>query len=442
LTARPAHVRATTMQDHPVLGQVALGYSPMIDRQRSVVATRLTVFPEQPEGVDSAALLALLADLWPPPQGPSTAPLKLTLRPLDAGRSTPAGAAAPGNPQAPVALNQAGEQLLTAAMAAQPGPQLMLEVPAFMAGDPAHAPALRRLHAAGSVLLIKGRPLAPLAADVLPCFSHAIVDDAHDRRGTAGEAANPLRHISTIQAGVRDEAAVAGAFQRGAVAVLGWPFGDEPVLATTSRGKAALDVQVVMELMDGVEHERPVNQLEATLKRDPTLAFRLMRYLNSAAFGLRVEITSFHHALMLLGYQRLKRWLALLLASSAKGQNAGSTLFAAVRRGLIMEELAKQQDANDSEARGEMFICGVFSLLDRLLQQPMGELVRTLPVPERVQQALAGEGGPYLGHLDLVRAIEQESLFDLREARERLMLGPREVNRALLAALSTARQLD
>jgi EAL and modified HD-GYP domain-containing signal transduction protein len=72
----------------------------------------------------------------------------------------------------------------------------------------------------------------------------------------------------------------------------------------------------------------------------------------------------------------------------------------------------------------------------------MGELVRTLPVPERVQQALAGEGGPYLGHLDLVRAIEQESLFDLREARERLMLGPREVNRALLAALSTARQLD
>ena len=77
------------------------------------------------------------------------------------------------------------------------------------------------------------------------------------------------------------------------------------------------------------------------LKRDPTLAFRLMRYLNSPAFGLSVEINSFGHALMLLGYQRLKRWLALLLASASTDVNMKPVMYAAVRRGLLMEELVR-----------------------------------------------------------------------------------------------------
>jgi EAL and modified HD-GYP domain-containing signal transduction protein len=165
-----------------------------------------------------------------------------------------------------------------------------------------------------------------------------------------------------------------------------------------------------------------------------------MRYLNSPAFGLSVEINSFGHALMMLGYQRLKRWLALLLASSAKGANAKPVMYAAVRRGLLMEELGREQ--GDAEMRGEMFICGVFSLLDRLLQQPFGDLLPNMPVPERVQQALRGEGGPYLPYLNLVCAIEQESLFDIREQAEGLMLGMATVNRAVLVALRSARQLD
>ena len=195
-----------------------------------------------------------------------------------------------------------------------------------------------------------------------------------------------------------------------------------------------------MELLNGIEREEPVARLEAILKRDPTVAFRLLRYLNSPAFGLSAEISSFGHAIMMLGYGRLKRWLALLLASSSKGANARPLMHAAVRRGMIMEELVRAN--GDAEMRGEMFICGVFSLLDRLLQQPFSELLGSVPVPERVQQTLRGEGGLYEPYLDLVRAMEQESVVEIREATERLMLSAAEVNRALLAALLAARQLD
>jgi EAL and modified HD-GYP domain-containing signal transduction protein len=356
------------------------------------------------------------------------------VRPLD---PLVAGARAAGA-QRPVALNIAGESLLQAVLAARPGGQFMIEMPAFMAADPAHAAALQSLHAGGSVLLIKGRPVKPLEPAVLACFSHSLVDAGEDRRQESPPAAG-VRAVTTVQAGVRTGADIERAFQRGAVAVLGWGF-DDPIASGPGKQAVAPDVKVVLDLINGVEREEPVARLEALLKREPTIAFRLMRYLNSPAFGLSVEINSFGHALMLLGHQRLKRWLALLLASSSKDPSARVTMHAAVRRGLFMEELARSH--NDPEMSGEMFICGVFSLLDRLLRQPVAELLAGVPVPERVRLALADEGGPYLPYLQLVQAVEQEAVFDIREAAERLLLQPAEINRALLAALTSARQLD
>lgn len=421
------------MQTHPVLGHVALGYCPMIDRQRAVVATRLTVFPERPDAApDAAALLAVLDEIWPRPGADDG--LELTFRPLDPAAVTARSA----DTRPPAALNVAGEAALRAVMAARPGPQLMLEIPAFMAAEPANAEPIRALRESGSVLLIKGRPLRPLAPEVLTCFSHSIVDVADERRGF--EPAPPgLRNVTTVQAGVRTSAELENAFQRGAVAVLGWTF-DDAAPRPTGRATVPPDVKVVLDLINGVEREEPVGRLEAILKRDPTLGYRLLRYLNSPAFGLRVEITSFGHALMLLGHQRLKRWLALLLASASKAPNARPCMYAAVRRGLLMEELGRSQ--NDAEMQGEMFLCGVFSLLDRLLAQPFSELLATVPVPERVRLALAGEGGPYQPYLELVRAVENQAVFDIRECAERLLLGPAEVNRALIATLRSARQID
>lgn len=415
------------MQEHPVLGQVVLGYSPLVNRQRGVVATRLTVFPARPALVpDMPALMRLVSGVWPQDAGATAAAAPV------------AADAVPGGVRRPVALNIAGEALLTAALQGPLPPQLMLEVPAFMAGDPAHSAAISALHAAGATLLIKGRPLAPLSSNMLSCFAHCIVEAGDDRR--SGAAADPgARQISTIQAGASTPADVEAAWARGAVATYGWPFAAVPLRAA-GRDAVPTDVGLVVELMNGVDRELPVARLEGILKRDPTLAFKLLRYLNSPGFGLSVEVTSFGHALMLLGPQRLKRWLALLLASSSKDPNARPMMFAAVRRGLFLETLVG--DSADAGMRGEVFICGVFSLLDRLLQQPMASLLQSVPMPDRVNEALCGRGGPYAPYLALACAIEQEAVLDIRESTEALFMGPAEVNRALLASLGAARLLD
>jgi EAL and modified HD-GYP domain-containing signal transduction protein len=420
------------MQDLPVLGQVALGYSPMIDRERNVIATRLTIFPERPDAApDPAALLAALDAVWPPTEGSTDN--ALSARPLN-----PSSARGAAKSQPLVSLNVAGEALLQAVMDIGPGRHRMLEVPAFMACDPAQLPLLKRLHAQGAVMLIKGRPLAPLTADVLSCFAHSIVEFADDRRTNAAPPPG-VRVVSSVYSGARTVEEAATCFERGAVALLGWQF-DDPVPAGGGRHAVAPDLKVVFDLINGVDQEMPVAQLEAILKRDPALGFKLMRYLNSPAFGMSVEINSFGHAVMLLGYQRLKRWLVLLLSSAAKGPGAKPLMHASVRRGLFLEELVRSQ--RDSELSGEMFVCGVFSLLDKLLRQPFEQLLDSVPVPDRVQQALRGDGGPYLAYLDLVRAVENELVFDIRECAERLFLRPQDVNAALLRALHTARQLD
>jgi len=334
-------------------------------------------------------------------------------------------------------LNPTSEALLDALLAVEVPPHLLTEVPAFLVADPARAEVLAKLHTAGRALAISGRPVAELPRELLPCFRHAIVDLQEERRTSAPGPQTPPRTITTINSGIRTADALEAAFTRGAVGVLGWPMDDEikPLL----RGTIAPDLRGIVELMNRVDREEPAERMEHVLTADPTLAFRLLRYINSAAFGLRVEVTSFKHALMLLGYQRLKRWLALLLASGTKDVTLRPVMHVAARRGLVMEEFARS--AGDEEMRSEMFICGVFSLLDHLMRQPFSELMKNVPVPERVQQSLLGDG-PYTPHLALVHAIEESSSPDIREAAERVMLAPSELNRALLAALSVARQFD
>ena len=68
-------------------------------------------------------------------------------------------------------------------------------------------------------------------------------------------------------------------------------------------------------------------------------------------------------------------------------------------------------------------------------------MLKSIPVPQDVHQALASGSGRYLPYLELARAVEQASLFDIRAHAETLMLSAAEVNRALLRALLAARQL-
>ena len=395
------------MSEHPILGHVALGYAPVIDAQRMVTATRLSILPLRPDvPLDGAALLAALQ----PAFGEPPKPLQLNL------------------------LSEAGLQGLAAQ--ALP-PQAQLEWPAFMGTSPEAAEAIQAARKNGTGLLLKGLSATPLAPELRAAFGRVQLDLDDARR--LGLAA--LQGKNVLVSNARGAAEIDEAFKLGAAHVTGSPA-IEAFEAPPGAGKPEIqaDLQVIVELMSRLDQGDDVERLEQTLKRDPSLAFKLLRYMNSAAFGLPVEVSSFRHAIMLLGYARLKRWLALLLATASKDHAMRPIMYAALRRGLLMEELAKGM--SESEMRDEMFICGLFSLLDHMLKQPFDKLLQSIPVPERVRQALVDQAGPYKPYLDLVHAIENESAFDFRSSAEALMLGIGEVNLAVTRALGKAAQLE
>jgi EAL and modified HD-GYP domain-containing signal transduction protein len=404
------------MSAHPILGQVALAYSPVIDRNRNVTATRLTVFPLQHgTALDARALLTALAEVWP------------------VGGST-------------LWLSAMSESLLQDLMEAEPSSHIAVEVPAFMACEEDNVERIGRLHGNGNTLLLKGRPFRELPREVLPCFKLSIIELADDRRAEEARggmppaaADGPSRGIGFVQSGITTVADMEHSFRRGALSVLGWPI-DDAIQAVGTKNAEQPALQAIVQLIDQVHKEAEIEALENTLKRDPPLAYKLLRYINSPAFGLSVEISSFRHAIMVLGYQRLKRWLALLLATASKDPNMKPVMFAAVRRGLLMEELST--DLGSAEMKGELFICGVFSLLDRMFNQPFSELLKTIPVPERVYQALVDGSGPYGPYFRLVKAIEGQQLEDIRDACDGLLMSAETLNCALLKALANAATLE
>lgn len=393
---------------HAILEQVILGCGAMFDARRTPMAARVTVHPAH-EGVPPGpgALLAALVESWPAEAGP-------------------------------LSLNLTTEDWLVAMMQAQPPSHVMVEVPAFLAGEPGFMDSIRQRAAEGLSMVLKGRPLQPLPAELMTCFRYAIVDRADDRRQSATPSPGAVRSLPFVQSGNANPTEAGDSFKRGAQAVLGWPLGDAPDGSKAKKGVPS-SVAVVMDLIQRVDREEPAARLEAVLRGDPSLAFRLMRFINSPGFGLSVEINSFSHALMMLGYGRLKRWLALLMTSAVDDPDLKPLMFLAVRRGLLMEELARTH--GDDAARNEVFLCGVFSLLDRMLGQTFGQLLGSLPVPERVAQALVHGQGPYQPYLDLAVAVEMESPIDIRDATNAMLLTHAEVNRAALKAMSTARQL-
>ena len=315
-----------------------------------------------------------------------------------------------------------------------------------MASDPANVDALVRLHGAGNTLLLKGRPNAELPREVLPCFKYSIIDLADERR--IGEAARAPAGVDALDRRTCSRACAPSPTwrRRSRAAPTRCSAGRSTTRSARTAARtgkadgAARPCRSIVELIHRVDNEEPIEQLENTLKRDPSLAFKLLRYINSPAFGLRVEISSFRHAIMLLGYQRLKRWLALLLATASKDVNLRPVMFAAVRRGLLMEELVAGSRRRGDEER-DVHLRRVLAARPDV-RRAFAKLLGSIPVPERVYQALVKNEGPFQPYLAMVRAAEGESVYEYREAAEQLLMSVAEINRAQLRALLGAAALE
>ena len=211
----------------------------------------------------------------------------------------------------------------------------------------------------------------------------------------------------------------------------------KPVLVT---GQTVRPAQAaIIQLINLVRKQASTGEIEEVLKRDPTLSFNLLRFINSSGFGLSCEITSFRHAVMILGLKKLFRWAALLMTTSRNGNVPPAVGSMAVVRGRLMELLAAE--LLPPEECDNAFVVGVFSLLDTLLGIPLNKALEAISLPETVVNALLHQTGVLAPFLELTKACESADDEAFARTAESLHLSNQQVNWAHLQALAWAETL-
>jgi EAL and modified HD-GYP domain-containing signal transduction protein len=145
-----------------------------------------------------------------------------------------------------------------------------------------------------------------------------------------------------------------------------------------------------------------LDKVQQLIVRDVALSFRMLRYVNSAFFGLRGEVRSIGQALALLGVENVRRWATLSVLASVDDKPTELTVTALIRGRFC--ELAAEQLGIASPA--ELFTLGLFSVIDGMMDAPMGDVLESLPLADDMRDALIHRRGPMGRLLDCVTALE------------------------------------
>lgn len=173
------------------------------------------------------------------------------------------------------------------------------------------------------------------------------------------------------------------------------------------------DRHLLLQLLQQVANDTPMEEIEETFKRAPELTFKLMRLVNSVGMGLRNRIHSLSHALVVLGERQLHRWLQVLLyAHHEAGVHTAPLLTLAATRGRLMELIA-ERCALDPRTRDQAFMTGMVSLLDTLFDTPMEDLLAQVNLGDEIRAALLERSGRLGRMLQLVEALERKDPGEL-----------------------------
>lgn len=402
-----------------VLGSVSLGYQLIWNQVRQLAGVQLFIAPHSDSTIDAVHLLGTLKDLW--------------------------------SEQAPqLIVSVQSSALFRDILSHGPTDGAWIEVQQAWLEDPELAQLVHQAQQRGMTLIWRGEPGQRPGTALSRCFARTMVTltpeealaglrvSLRKHHGASPDPAHPIK--SPVEPGQIYEAVASRVLaehcldQQGAWGVAGWPM--EDVLHGYRHQLIQPSHRAIVKLIEATDADASMEAIEHTLSEEPILAYRFLRYANSAALGLRTEVESLRHGLMVLGYSLLRSWLLEQLPHASSELNLQPVRSAMVMRARLMEHLL---DAGEEDnLRREIYLCGLFSQIDMLLGEPLGAALQRLPLPERTLSALLSHSGLYVPYLDLATAMESPATLATRLLCEEFSMSSEDVNRALLRTLSTA----
>ncbi len=177
-------------------------------------------------------------------------------------------------------------------------------------------------------------------------------------------------------------------------------------------------------------------KLEPIIRQDVSLTVRLLRLLNSAFFGLRTEVTSVRHALMLLGRDNVRQWASLLAMIGLADDKPSELLTSSLVRARCCELLGLA--AGVSTPREDLFLLGLLSTIDALTDQPMEKVLEDIPLAPDLKAALLEKDTPLGGILAVVKAGERGDWPVLAELCRKMNIDENEIPEALISSMDWA----
>ena len=146
-----------------------------------------------------------------------------------------------------------------------------------------------------------------------------------------------------------------------------------------------------------------ITELEKFVSRDLSINYKLMRYINSAYFGMFKKVKSVKQTLVLLGTKEVRRFISLIAMAQLVSGKPDELIRASLIRARLCENLGKEAIGKNGS---ELFTLGLFSYIDAILDDEMGNIMENLPLSENIKNALTGGGGELADYLALVTCYE------------------------------------
>jgi EAL and modified HD-GYP domain-containing signal transduction protein len=193
----------------------------------------------------------------------------------------------------------------------------------------------------------------------------------------------------------------------------------------------------LLNLLSEINQQKfSAKKLTAIISADVSLSYRLLRYINSAYFYLLTKITSIPYAVTYLGENEIRRFVTLAVISEISSNKPVELVRLAAVRAKFCEKLG--QECPGEINQNELFLLGLLSLLDAMLDTPITDILKKIPVSDNIKRALIDRDGPLSIFLKIVTAYERGNHEECFQAVKQLRVSEEKLYPMYLSSLEYA----
>lgn len=292
---------------------------------------------------------------------------------------------------------------------------------------------LSALQNMGYKLALDGFPYGGSASPLLPYVSYVALDYTHSLFSIHYKGViDGMKDVTAVIMNIPDTETYEKLSASNPQALFTGAFYNRPITKGISE-ISPIKVNALQLLRNVNEPDFELSDIVKIIERDPSLSISLLRFINSNAVGLKRKVDSIASAVAILGQNEVRRWATVALSVGLGEDRPGEITRISLVRAKFAENLAGSFELGVFQ--NSLFITGLFSLLDVILQKPMDEAIREVAVDDRVRKALVDHEGDLVPVMDLIYAYERADWDEANKIMIRNGIGVEAVSGAFVDAL-------